>query len=115
MCEGGNQPTTDVTAVRDRNGDRAETDEDENDSFDEDNQAWQLGDPIPGEEEEDEEDYHIIRAKWTMDGARTLDEAIRKLRVFISYLKALKREGWELRDPVQDDYGFLNQRRAPGA
>lgn len=36
-----------------------------------------------------------------------LDEAIEKMYNFIEYLKQLKVEGWELRDKVEDDYGFL--------
>lgn len=66
------------------------------------------------EEVEDEEDYDddpVIRAKWTIDGASTLDEAIEKLYEFIDYLRSLQTEGWELRDTIDDDYGFLKKVR----
>lgn len=63
------------------------------------------------EECEDDEfdDSPIIRAKWSIDGASTLDEAVEKLHEFIAYLKSLKEEGWELRDTIDDDYGFLKK------
>ena len=48
-----------------------------------------------------------IRAKWTMDGAETLDQAIEYLHSFADGLAEYKAEGWELRDTVGDDYGFL--------
>jgi hypothetical protein len=54
-----------------------------------------------------EEENIIIRAKWTIDDAKTIDEAVDKLHSFIEYLKSLKEEGWELREPINDDYGFL--------
>ena len=59
---------------------------------------------IPDEEEEDQ---IIIRAKWTMDGAETIDECIQKLNTYIEYLKSLKEDGWDLREAVDDDWGFL--------
>ncbi len=61
------------------------------------------------EEDEEEDDSPIIRAKWSMDGASTLDEAIEKLNEFIEYLRSLKADGWELRDTIDDDYGFLKK------
>jgi len=57
--------------------------------------------------EEEEEENICIRAKWSMDDASTIDEAVIKLNEFIEYLKSLKNDGWELREPIQDDYGFL--------
>ena len=67
------------------------------------------------EEEEDEnesydsEDNVPIRAKWQMDGATTLDEAIGKLQNFIEHIKSLKNDGWELVDPINDDWGFIRR------
>ena len=67
------------------------------------------------EEEEDEnesydsEDNVPIRAKWQMDGATTLDEAIVKLQNFIEHIKSLKNDGWELVDPINDDWGFIRR------
>ena len=59
----------------------------------------------------DDENNDIIRAKWQIDGSKTLDECVQKLENFIAYIKALKLDGWELRKVVDDDYGFI--RRAP--
>lgn len=78
-------------------------------------------DPIEDDEELDDEDLDdeelddelnveeniCIRAKWSIDNANTIDEAIEKLNRFIEYLRSLKNEGWEFREPIQDDYGFL--------
>jgi len=58
-------------------------------------------------EPSEEEENICIRAKWSMDNASTIDEAVIKLNDFIEYLKSLKNDGWELREPIQDDYGFL--------
>jgi hypothetical protein len=63
------------------------------------------------QEEEDEEDYEIIRAKWMFDGASTLDEVIVKLERHIEYIKSLKEEGYELTNTIDDDYGFIRQRK----
>ena len=52
-----------------------------------------------------------LRAKWQMDGARTLDEAVEKLLGFVEHIKALRDEGWRLRTPINDDYGFLTHDR----
>ena len=59
------------------------------------------------ESELSEEEHICIRAKWTIDGSATIDEAIDKLNNFMEYLKELKNEGWTLREPINDDYGFL--------
>jgi hypothetical protein len=69
-------------------------------------------DSEPGENEAGEDSYSeeesiTIRAKWSMDNAKTIDEAIEKLQEYIEYLRSLKSDGWELNDPIEDDYGFL--------
>jgi hypothetical protein len=64
------------------------------------------------ESEWDPENNITIRAKWTMDSAKTLDECIEKLQNYIKYLGALKEEGWELINAVDDDYGFLRKRQS---
>jgi hypothetical protein len=48
-----------------------------------------------------------IRAKWTMDGATTLEEAAQRLEAFAARLRAAHQQGWTLRGPVEDDYGFV--------
>jgi len=48
-----------------------------------------------------------IRAKWTMDGSRTLLEAAAKLRNEAEWLEDLAGAGFELNGSIQDDYGFV--------
>lgn len=62
------------------------------------------------EGEWDEEKELIWRAKWTCDGAKDVDEMIKKLEGQIYYLKELKKDGWKLQGEVQDDYAFLRKR-----
>lgn len=64
------------------------------------------------DDEYDDDDYDdapIIRAKWIMDDAVTLAEAATKVRLFADLLDEMAAEGWELREPVSDDYGFLKK------
>src|SRR5438105_15826872 len=48
--------------------------------------------------------YLFIRARWTMDGARTLTEAARRFRDRAETLEQLARAGFELDQPA--DNGF---------
>jgi len=88
-------------------------DNEDNQDYDEDDEEEDDNDDDEDYEEEDEdyeeEDEEIIRGKWCMDGAKTIDEAIEKLHEMIEYLKELKQEGWELIDEIDDDYGFLRK------
>lgn len=59
------------------------------------------------EEEEHIEDDVIIRAKWILDGCSSIDEIIERLKGEIEHYKQLKEDGWELREKMDDDYGFL--------
>lgn len=52
-------------------------------------------------------DTDIIRAKWMMDDAGTLSQAAEKLRDMAGWLEELERAGWQLVEPVRDDYGFI--------
>ena len=63
-------------------------------------------------EEEDEviDEPEIIRAKWVMDGAKTLQEAAEMLRYESGRLLELAEQGWELIQPVEDDYGFIEKK-----
>jgi hypothetical protein len=54
-----------------------------------------------------------IRAKWTMDGARTLAEAAQQMRTRADLLDQMAADGWELEDEVADDYGHCIRRTAP--
>lgn len=60
--------------------------------------------------EDSSESDVIIRAKWMLDDCLTLDEVLLRLEDQIEYFKTLKSEGWELREKISDDYGFLRQR-----
>jgi hypothetical protein len=62
-----------------------------------------------------DENHSIIRAKWQMDGAKTLDECIEYLKSFIAFIEELKKEGWELTEPVDDDYGHIKRDPARAA
>jgi hypothetical protein len=59
--------------------------------------------------EEYDANVEYIRAKWTYDGARNLNEIIDKLNDQIEYIKKLKEDGWELIAPVNDDYGPMKK------
>lgn len=54
------------------------------------------------------EEDGILRAKWTIDGAETLSEAAAMLRTEALSLEAMEKAGWQLQEPVEDDYGFLS-------
>ena len=54
-----------------------------------------------------------LRAKWSMDGAKTLAEAATMLRAMADDLDKLAAEGWELRAEVADDYGFAVKTEKP--
>lgn len=49
----------------------------------------------------------VLRAKWTMDGAITLAEAAARFRERAEELDELARAGFELEQPVSDDYAFI--------
>ena len=50
-----------------------------------------------------------IRAKWSFDGAKTLKEAASRLREYAADLDGLASLGFELRDEIVDDYGFVGR------
>lgn len=59
-------------------------------------------------------EYHehgeiLLRGKWTMDGAETLDEAAHLLRTLADELEALASAGFHLMGPVEDDHGFAHR------
>ena len=57
----------------------------------------------------------ILRAKRTMDGARTLAVAAQQLRAFAGEIDELAEAGFELDHPVEDDYAILIRPDDPGA
>jgi hypothetical protein len=54
-----------------------------------------------------------LRGKWSFEGARTLSEAAEALRALAAEMERLESEGWQFRQPVEDDYGWLVKTR-PG-
>ena len=63
-------------------------------------------------------EYHesgeiLLRAKWAMDGAETLDEAAHMLRGYADELEALASAGFHLMGPVEDDLGFAHRGDEP--
>lgn len=57
-----------------------------------------------------EDHDEIVRAKWLMDGAKTLSEAAAMLRGAADSLEQMEAEGRQLRYPVDDDYGYIYQK-----
>ena len=51
-----------------------------------------------------------IRGKWMLDGVVTLSEAAARLRAEATEFERLEREGWQLVEPVTDDWGQLVHR-----
>jgi hypothetical protein len=58
---------------------------------------------------EEDEDVEIIRAKWILDGCATIADIIERLKAEIEHYTKLKEEGWELTQPVEDDYGYIKK------
>ena len=58
----------------------------------------------------DEEDNNngkiVVRGKWLFEGCSDLDEIVETLENYIIFIKGLQERGFELIDPVEDDYGF---------
>ena len=81
------------------------TDDDDDEDEDEYNESKEV---IPIDDEGYNEDNEIvIRGKHVFENASTIDEIVDKLKKEIEILLQLKNEGWELKEPVLDDYGFL--------
>ncbi len=51
--------------------------------------------------------HPVMRAEWTMDGATTLAEAAGRFREQAEELDPLARAGFELEQPVKDDYASV--------
>lgn len=62
---------------------------------------------------DDDEHQKVVRFKWMGDGCASVDQIIERLHQEISYYTQLKYEGWELRGPIQDDWGFMHKTEAP--
>lgn len=46
----------------------------------------------------------FFRAKWMLDGSKTLAEAAQKAREFADWLQGLHDQGYVLEDEITDDY-----------
>ena len=78
--------------------------------LDGENAGHHVDDEDVDEEDVDEDEDVVIRAKWMFDGATTIDGIIQRLREQIVHFERLKADGWDLREEVMDDYGFLVKR-----
>ena len=61
------------------------------------------------EVEDDFENSVLIRAKWSLDGSKTINDIIEKLYEQIEYFKKMKEDGYELIDEINDDYGYAKK------
>jgi hypothetical protein len=68
--------------------------------------AAPLIEPQPPDEDGNEYDP-VLRAKWTLDGCATLLECAYAWKDLATHCRQLKAQGWELREPIADDFGFL--------
>ncbi|GAA4288617.1 hypothetical protein [Georgenia daeguensis] len=88
-------------------------------SYDDLDDGTELDDDLFETDDDDEldelgEDRDLIRAKWSMDGARTLSDAAAKLEALAQELRDLEESGWQLTEPVADDVGIIEQVDADG-
>lgn len=51
----------------------------------------------------------LIRGRWVFEGAETMADVVRMLREEADKLAEWADKGWELRGPVEDDYGILRR------
>lgn len=49
----------------------------------------------------------LVRAKWSIDGAKTLSEAADKLEALAKELREMEADGLQLDGEIQDDYGSI--------
>lgn len=60
-------------------------------------------------EDWDEENTTIVRGKWVFDGCKSIDEMVEALKGKIAYIEQLKKDGWEVRETIDDDWAFLHR------
>lgn len=58
---------------------------------------------------EDGREERIVRAKWTIDGAESIEEMAEMMEERAEEIRALEDDGWELDEEVDDDYAFLSR------
>ena len=108
MCNYDNLPHPDADATADADADAAYASATDDSSSDPDY------DPSDEETEtetaeDNTENYMPIRSKWNLDGATSLDDCIRMYKELIEYFENLKKDGWEIVEPVADDYGWMKR------
>ena len=54
-----------------------------------------------------------IRGKWSIEGAKTLTDAVQMLRDYAHELEHMRASGLELSSPVEADYGIVRLGGAP--
>jgi hypothetical protein len=54
-----------------------------------------------------------IRGKWSIEGAKTLTDAVQMLRDYAHELEHMRASGFELSSPVEADYGIVRPGGAP--
>ena len=59
---------------------------------------------------ESDSNCEILRGKWMLDGCCSLAEVGARLQEEIRHVEELQRDGWELREEIADDYGFMWKR-----
>ena len=47
---------------------------------------------------------NLVRAKWCMDGATSIEEAAQMLEAYAAYVRGLSKDGWYACDSCDDDY-----------
>lgn len=82
----------------------------------EDNEADDDGDVDPEQldyvnQVSEEEENSLIRAKWTLDGCDSMDSIINRLGQLRQMYIRLKKDGWEVTQPIFDDYGAMKQKK----
>ena len=62
----------------------------------------------------DDEFHDSAHVKWTADGAETLDEAAAMLEAFAAWLRGREADGWQLTQPVDGGWCFMERPRPDG-
>ena len=61
----------------------------------------------------DDDRLDVVRARWVLEGARSLSEAAANLRAFAADLEELERDGWQLMGQMEGDRGVIRRVAPP--
>lgn len=64
-----------------------------------------------GAVEEPQDSHELLRAKWLLDGASTLEEAAQRLRAEAVRLERLHADGYTLAEVIEEDRGWIRPPR----